>query len=160
LVLAVVPLRPIWVESWYSTAVYPRIERLLTPISNLLPFALLDVLLLTVVPIAAIALTMATRNAWRTPTIGCLGRTVGHLLTAAAALYVLFLLLWGLNYRRVRMPDRLVIDRAAPTSEQVVELGLAAAEQMNRLYEEAHRQTTVGAEWQDESLRRAFADVQ
>ena len=32
--LGVAPLRPGWIESWYSTTLYPRIERTLTPISN------------------------------------------------------------------------------------------------------------------------------
>ena len=31
------------VERWYSTGVYPVIQRILTTVSNLVPFALLDV---------------------------------------------------------------------------------------------------------------------
>jgi hypothetical protein len=78
----------------------------------------------------------------------------------AAALYVAFLALWGLNYRRVRMAERLVLERAAPTSEQVVGLGLNAVSEMNRLYPAAHEQLVVGAEWRDSALRDAFSDVQ
>jgi hypothetical protein len=53
-----------------------------------------------------------------------------------------------------------VLDRAAPTSEQVVGLGLDAVSEMNRLYAGAHEQLVVGAEWRDSALRTAFADVQ
>jgi hypothetical protein len=83
-----------------------------------------------------------------------------RLATAGAAIYILFLLLWGLNYRRMPMADRLAIDRAPPTSEQVVELGLTAVGEMNSLYGAAHQQASVVPEWQDGVLLSAFADVQ
>jgi hypothetical protein len=158
--LAVAPIPPPWVESSYSTLAYPRIERTLTPFSNLVPFAILDVLLVILVPAAAISLVAGMRKAWRARALTPFGRTVFHLLAATAALYVAFLALWGLNYRRVRMPDRLVLERAAPTSEQVVELGLTAVSEMNQLYSAAHQQLVVGQEWRDPALRSAFAGVQ
>ena len=119
-VLAVAPIPSSWVESWYCTATYPRLERTLTPFSNLIPFAILDVLLVTVISTAAIRLISGTQAAWRARAVAPLGRTIFHLLATTAALYIAFLALWGLNYRRVPMPDRLVLDGAAPTSEQVV----------------------------------------
>ena len=160
LVLAIAAIPASWVEFWYSTAAYPRIERTLTPFSNLVPFAILDVLLMIVVPTGLIRLVVSARESWRARDVGPLGRTVFQLLAATAALYILFLALWGLNYRRVRMADRLVLDRAAPTSEQVVALGLTAVSEMNRLYADAHQQLVAGGEWRDLALRAAFADVQ
>jgi hypothetical protein len=159
-VLAIAPIPASWVEVWYSTTVYPRIQRTLTPFSNLVPFAFLDLLLLIVVPTVAIRIIAAVRESWRTRAVRPLGRTAFHLLASAAALYIAFLALWGLNYRRVRMTDRLVLERAAPTSDQVVGLGLNAVSEMNRLYAVAHDQLVVGAEWRDSALRNAFADVQ
>src|SRR6185503_5936097 len=132
----------------------------LTPLSNLVPFAFLDLLLLIVVPTVVLRLVSAGRESWRSRTVRPLGRTLFHFLAVTAVLYVAFLALWGLNYRRVRMADRLVLDRAAPTSEQVVELGLNAVSEMNRLYTDAHEQLVVGSEWRDATLRNAFADVQ
>ena len=158
--LAFAPLPASWVEFWYSTIAYPRIERTLTPFSNLFPFAFLDLLLLIVVPTVVIRIIAAVRESRRTRALRPVGRTAFHLVAAAAALYVAFLALWGLNYRRVRMTDRLVLDRAAPTSEQVVALGLTAVSEMNRLYAAAHEQLVAGAEWQDSALRSAFADAQ
>ena len=35
------------VERWYSTGIYPPIQQVLTPVSNLVPFALLDVVAVT-----------------------------------------------------------------------------------------------------------------
>ena len=158
--LALLPARPAWVETGYSTTVYPRLERVLTPLSNHLPFALLDPLLVLVIGGTLILLARAIRQAWRTRTIGRLARTLLHLLAGAAALYIVFLLLWGFNYRRVPMRERLVIDRAAPTTEQVLELGMMAAGEMNSLYAAAHQESSAVPEWQDAVLRGAFADVQ
>ena len=158
--LALVPLSASWVEAWYSTAVYPRVERTLTSFSNLFPFAILDPLLLVVVLATLIGLAAGVRNASRTRTIRPLGHTLVHLAAATATLYIVFLLLWGLNYRRVRMPDRLVLDRAAPASDQVVELGMTAVSEMNRLYAAAHQKLVVGSEWRDPALRNAFDQVQ
>jgi hypothetical protein len=156
---ALAPPRPVWVESWYSTSLYPHLERTLTPLSNHVPFAILDPLLAAVLVAVAVTLARAARASWKTRTFGRLGRTLAHLAAAAAALYILFLLLWGFNYRRIQMPDRLVIDPAAPTPDQVVELGLTAVSQMNSLYAAAH-EAPVAPEWQDRALRSAFADVQ
>ena len=101
--LCLVAVRP-WIEFWYSTTVYPRIQRTLTPFSNLVPFAILDLLLLIVVPTVIFRLVAAGRESWRVRGVRPLGRTVFHLLATTAALYIAFLALWGFNYRRVRMP--------------------------------------------------------
>ena len=159
-VLALAPARPQAIEAWYSTLTYPRLERALTPLSNRLPFALLDLLLVFLVVAVLVSVGGAVRVAWRTRTFGRLGRTLGHLAAGAAVIYVLFLLLWGFNYRRVQMPDRLVVDRDRPTPAQVVELGLMAVAQMNTLYDSAHAKGPTVPEWQDAALRSAFADVQ
>ena len=158
--LAFAPIPASWVELWYSTGAYLRIERTLTPLSNLVPFAILDVLLLVIVPTVVFRVIAAVRQSLRAWALSPLGRTVFHLLVTAAALYIAFLALWGLNYRRIRMEDRLVLDRAAPTSDQVGALGLNAVSEMNRLYAEAHEQVVVGSEWRDAAMRNAFAEVQ
>jgi len=160
-VLALAPLPAHWIESWYSTRFYPHLERLVTPTSNALPFAILDVLLIAVVLATVLPLAFAIRHAWQTRTFGRLARVVGHLVGAAAAIYILFLLVWGFNYRRVRMLDRLLVERAAPAPEQVVELGLTAVGQMNSLYPAAQQQQAPAVpEWRDRSLQSAFAQVQ
>ena len=158
-VLGFAPLRPASIEAWYSTSIYPRLERALTPLSNGVPFALMDPLLVALTIAVVVTLTRAAREAWRQRRFRRLLPALAHLLAGAAAIYVLFLLLWGFNYRRVQMPQRLAIERATPTPDQVVELGLMAVGQMNSLYAAAH-EGTPPAEWQDATLRGAFADVQ
>jgi hypothetical protein len=79
--------------------------------------------------------------------------------TGLAVVYLVFLGLWGFNYRRVPMTERLVIDRNVPSSEAVVALGLQAVEQMNALYEGAHAEGD-NPPWLDGRLRDAFDRAQ
>src|SRR5438094_673698 len=66
--LAVVPARAPWIEAWYSTGLYPHLERLLTPASNVIPFAILDILLVTIAVAVLVSLGRAVRHAWQTRT--------------------------------------------------------------------------------------------
>src|ERR1051325_5346587 len=157
--LAFAPLRPAWIEAWYSTSIYPRLERVLTPLSNGLPFSLLDLLLMALTVAVVVSVAKAVRDAWRQRRFRRVLPTLVHLVTGAAAIYILFLALWGFNYRRVQMPQRLVVERTAPTPDQVVELGLMAIGHMNSLCPAAHEGSPL-PEWQDAALRAAFADVQ
>jgi uncharacterized protein DUF3810 len=153
------PLSPAFIERWYSTGIYPLVQRTLTPITNLLPFALFDLLTVGALVLSVIAIVRAVRRArhqrrWRPLVV-----TAGNLATGAAALYLVFLVCWGFNYRRVPMAGRLVIDRAAPSEEAVAALGIEAVQQMNALHDAAHA-AGDDAPWRDERMRAAFDTVQ
>ncbi|HXG63800.1 MAG TPA: hypothetical protein VNO70_01760, partial [Blastocatellia bacterium] len=49
LCLALFPLPSSWVERFYSSGIYPRLQLLLTPLSNFIPFAVADALLILLV---------------------------------------------------------------------------------------------------------------
>jgi hypothetical protein len=87
-------------------------------------------------------------------------RYAWRLLTAAAALYLVFLALWGFNYRRVAMMQRVETAHAAPTRAAVLALARQVVDQINRLHDEAHRQGWAGEEWRNSELRVAFAETQ
>ncbi|MBI4265018.1 MAG: DUF3810 family protein [Acidobacteria bacterium] len=148
------------VERWFSAGVYPAVQRAVTPISNLVPFAVLDLLVLAAVAAMLTVIVRGVRAARRTHRIAPLLQAARQLVVALACGYLVFLALWGFNYRRVAMTDRLLVEREAPSSEAVVRLGLEAAARMNALHAEAHRAGWQGDEWRDEELRRAFAGVQ
>jgi hypothetical protein len=156
---ALLPMNPAAVERWYSTGVYLRLQRALTPVSNLLPVAWLDFA-------AAAAAVWVCWVWWRAlrPNAGRRLPRVGHgaLTTAvgAAAVYLLFIGLWGLNYRRVPIADRLAMRAEAPSTERVVELGRSAVSRLNSLHEEAHRTGWRVSPWRNVALREAFVDVQ
>ena len=157
--LALAPIPANLIERYYSIAAFPTLQRLLTPLSNSLPIAVLDLLILIVVGFALAVLVRGIRDAWRAKSFVVVVKAFGRLIVLSACLYLAFLLAWGFNYRRVPMGERLVVDRAAPTSNEVLRLGLQAVEGMNRSYAAAHGGTDA-ATWLDEGLRRAFADVQ
>src|SRR5689334_10754097 len=94
------------VERWYSSAVYPLIQRFVTPASNVLPFALLDVLVLALLGVAVFLCLRVVRA--RGKRARAAAQSLGILLAGLAASYVLFQLLWGLNYQRVRLSEKLV----------------------------------------------------
>jgi hypothetical protein len=148
------------VERVFSTGIYPVIQRLVTGATNLLPFALLDPLIVAALALVLYTLTRGVRQAWRARRPLLLLPALGRLLTYGAAGYLAFLVLWGFNYRRVPMTERVVLGDAAPTPDAVVALGLQAVEALNRLHGAAHAGGWSGDETRNLTLKEAFHGVQ
>jgi len=138
-VASIAPVPSDTVERWFSTGIYPAIQRHLTALSDSLPFALFDVLVVAgclgvfAASLRAVFQVRRTRRVW--PAV----RLVGNLMFVAALVYIVFLALWGLNYRRVSIASGLVVERGAPSPQEVTELGVEAVAQLNALHDEAHR---------------------
>jgi uncharacterized protein DUF3810 len=134
---ALAPLPPSLVERLYSTSAYPRIQRLITSTSNLVPFALFDALMIATVAVWLIAFgvdMIRQRRAWGRVAVRLVGRTI----VWAAGFYLAFLLIWGLNYRRVRLADKLQFDAHAVSLDGAVALATMAVNELNALYDLAH----------------------
>jgi hypothetical protein len=159
-VCAWAPMQPTTVERWYALGLYPSIQSVLTPLSNLVPFAVLDILLIATFVFVAVCVGRAVRAIRRSRSPRPLASVIGTLLVAASLLYLVFLALWGFNYRRVPMSQHLELSAAPPTTAGVVSLGSRAVAQLNRLHPEAHRIGWNEREWQDEMLKRAFHGTQ
>ena len=151
---ALVPVPPAAVQRWYTAGLYAGLQPLLTSVSNLAPFALLDILL---VAIPALFLALAVRDLRCAPG-GCHGaaRIAGRAIVWCAALYLLFLALWGLNYRRPRMRETLSYDAAAVTADAAAAAARLAVDRLNSLYDAAHA-TGWPAGGADASLEDGFA---
>jgi hypothetical protein len=160
LVCALAPLPAETVEALFSTGVYPRIQNLLTPISNAFPFALFDLLVAAAVTGAAAIVVRGVRAARAARQPRPIVSALGHFAAAAAVAYLVFLGLWGFNYRRVPMGQRLLLAAGTPSADAVVELGLEAVKQINLLHAQAHASGWHGDEWRHASLRDAFARIQ
>ncbi len=155
---ALIPLPAGAIERFYSAGVYRVLQPTLTTISNLVPFALFDLLVVGVVTgWLAFAVRDLRQNKRRwLPTMARVGvRTV----VWSAALYVSFLLVWGLNYRRVRLQDRLEYDGRAVTADGLRSLGLEAASRLNALYDVGHADVWPSAHVIDPALAAAFGQV-
>src|SRR4051794_31471088 len=86
-IAALVEVPPALIERWYSLEIYPRVQHVLTPVSNLLPFALLDVLVVATTATVVFTLVRSVRGAWLERRPGILLATLGHLAASAAVAY-------------------------------------------------------------------------
>src|ERR1700730_5904612 len=134
---ALAPVPPALGEAAYSTSLYLRLQRVVTSTSNLVPFALFDALIIVTLAAWLIAIGVdhvRHQRAW-TGILACLPlRTV----VWAAAFYLAFLLVWGLNYRRVPLADKLRFDPHAVSSDAAFSLATTTVGQLNALHDRAH----------------------
>lgn len=157
LAAAVVPLPDEWIEAWYSTSLYPYGQAAITSLSNLVPIALIDVLLVVVAFGWLVALVGDGRRlAWRRTAWRALLRTA----TVASLLYLAFLAAWGLNYRRVPLEDRLQLSSRGVTPDAAERLARTAVAELNRLYRPANERPGLTDGRIDATLPPALASVQ
>src|SRR5574341_346391 len=129
LALAVLPMRSTWVEQLFSNGLYARLQPPLTRLSNVIPFALFDALLIFVVIVLAIWLVAAIKRP-RTH----IWRFVLRAGTLTAVFYLAFLAIWGLNYRRESLRRTLEFHQENVTPEALVELASRTVSELNRLH--------------------------
>ncbi len=149
---AVVPIPSSWIERWYSEGAYLRLQRSVTAFSNTIDWSLFD---LVCVVGAAMALLIVVGSVRRAGLIRGSLRAIWRLAVVASMGYLLFLAMWGLNYRRVPMAEKLVFDRTRITPQATSELAMRAASELNRLHDAAH-----GLPLDEHSLVGPFHDAQ
>ncbi|MEP7305042.1 MAG: DUF3810 family protein [Acidobacteriota bacterium] len=154
-VTAIVPLSPRWVERAYSTSLYRTVQRLLTTCSNLVPFALFDLLIVVAICawVGAAVVDLRGGRPWRR----FVGRFLLRTAVMTATFYIAFLLLWGLNYRRVRLSEKLQIDEASISPDSASVAMATAIEQLNALHVRAHDKGWAPLSVIDPDLVDAFA---
>ncbi len=117
-----------------------------------MPIAVLDVA-------AGLLLVMLAfrfrRNLKTAGFIGALWRGLTGAVTLAATLYLVFLLMWGLNYRRVPLESKIQFDAGRITHEALRQLGDRAVANVNATVNAAH---AVAAD--DAALQKGFATAQ
>jgi len=146
-----VPLPAALVERAYSQGLFAVLQPVLTSISNRTPASMLDIAIVVVVG-AWVMLAVRDAIVLRPRPARAAARVCLRTVTWAAAAYLLFVLCWGLNYRRVPIREKLAA-AAAPGSAVVVRnLALLAAERANTLYSSAHGANAGSLE----SLERSF----
>lgn len=147
--VALAPLPAAFVEQWYSRGVYPRIQAIVTPMSNLVPIALLDIAAGALLLAAIIRLTRL--KGWKAR----VWWAARALVVTTAVVYLAFALLWGLNYRRTRLEDKLAYDKARVNKAALIALTHRSITQANAL----HASARVAA-FDPRALADAVADAQ
>ena len=110
-------------------------QRVLTTASNLVPVAVLDV----AAAIALGALIVVSVRDFREKGSTHAARRVGVVFVKLVAVtYLLFLALWGLNYRRLPLEQKLDFDQAHVSQRNAAALASEAVRRVNELYAPAH----------------------
>lgn len=156
------PVPAAWIERLYSRGAYLVAQNAVTRVADVVGFAWLDVLI--------VATLLGLAAWWRRtlrPTRGdraAQGRAVLRLLVStaafAAALYLIFLAAWGLNYRRVPLAAKLDYAQARVAPAAVASLAGEAVEHVNGLYGPALSQRWPELEALPARLAPAFERIQ
>ena len=135
-VAAIAPAAPSLVERYYAESFYPALQPRLTALTNLVPFALLDVLvaIAAVWVICLIVRALRRGGSW----LQRLGGLAGRLAVASAVVYLVFLVLWGFNYRRQPAAARFNVDRGHITPEALRSLASRAGDAVNATHADVH----------------------
>jgi hypothetical protein len=157
---AIVPLPAEMVERYYSVQLYPSIQRTLTGVSNLTEVAWFDALIAVVLAVWVVLLVRDVSIRRGRTLIGPLVRVVVRTATLVAGFYLLFLVTWGLNYRRLPLTQKLELDAASVSPGGAADLAATAVNEMNRLFSMARDPATASGSGVDTSLEQAFAETQ
>jgi hypothetical protein len=138
LIIYIFPPPALWVDRYYSTLFYPRLQSVVTRVSNLFPFALFDLF--------AIAAAVGVLVWWviriRSAASGRRGRALLLLFydTAAlsACLFLIFEAMWGLNYVREPLARKLDYDQDRIDSAVVRQLAHQSLANLNAASGPAH----------------------
>jgi hypothetical protein len=151
---AAMPLPPSSVEHWYSSGLYLRFQPPMTAAANRVPVALLDLLIVVVLG-AWIATAVQDARSGR-GAMRALGRVAVRTLVWSAGLYLLFLAAWGLNYRRVRLIDKLPYDPSKVTAGAARDAAITTVGRLNALHDGAHAAGWDAPWTADSALAAAF----
>lgn len=144
LVFALVRFPASFVERFYSNGIYPFFQSALTPVTNLFPFAVVDVLYIALgVALPAWWITRIVR-AKRGRRFATAASLFFHTLVIAAAIFISFQLLWGFNYERRPLVSKLDYDEQRLSPESLRELTRQTIERLNAEYAGARGEET---EW-------------
>jgi hypothetical protein len=129
--IAILPIPSSFVEQTYSNGFYARLQAIVTPLTNLLPIALIDLFAAVMTVSAAFGLFRRVRqHGIRRALPG----TALSLVTAAAIVYLAFVATWGLNYRRVPLEQKLDFQTGRLDRDAAMRLATIAVQQANATY--------------------------
>jgi hypothetical protein len=101
----------------YARSLYPQIAHALTAATAWASFSIAEACLLALAPVAVVAAGRGVVRAFRSPApVRALGSGLLRIAIGAGVVYLVFLLLWGLNYQRRPLAASvgLPVGRAAP----------------------------------------------
>ena len=136
--VALTPAPAAWVENMYSRDLYPMWQGPLTTVSNLVPVALLDVLLLGAIGCGGWRAWWLVR-APRGRRLRMWSATLTDVVGVGAIVYVVFVGVWGCNYQRQPLTEKLDYRAERVTADSLLALARESVGRLNALHAGAHR---------------------
>jgi len=132
-IVALVPI-PAWiVDDFYSRDMYTWLQKLMTSATNILPFALLDVILIVAI-LAVLRRTYRLFHVTRQRGLmDALWEAARRIVRAVGFAVILFLWAWGFNYRRLPLETALGGTPPAPAVDALKQAFLDSAALAARL---------------------------
>ena len=118
---------PEWIEKYYSEGLYPFLAKILSVISKPVPFSLDDILYLVLILLPFILITLILLKKTS------LKRSGIQLLNVYAAMYILFYLLWGFNYFRPGLSERIGLTETKVDEQKFLQVLEQLIDKTNRL---------------------------
>ena len=143
--LLLLPLPAGFVERFYSNGFYSSLQPVVTPVANVVPFAIVDLLLLTAIIGLPTWWIVRIRRAGRGRRLRAAGRMAFDTLALASVVFITFQILWGFNYERLPLQSKLDFDAGRVSPQTLAELRRTVIERLNA--EAVARR----ADWPDES---------
>ncbi len=142
--LIVLPMPSGFIEEFYSRLVYRWVQRGLTSISNLVPFAVLDGLIAITVLGILLRVVWLLRAAWSRGPLSALSEGIRRLIRTVGLVVIVFVTAWGCNYRRLPLETTLQGKPAPRPTVEVLELALG---QVAALAANFRRAAAAEPEW-------------
>src|SRR5262245_11322652 len=118
--LFVVPV-PEWaVDEFYSRDLYPWLQVALTTISNFVPFALLDLMIGFAATLFIVRAGILLFDLRRRSAASVLWEGLRRTVRAVALVAIVFMVVWGWNYRRIPLEATLAGGQAIRPDEAVL----------------------------------------
>ena len=121
-------LQPLWIENIYSTHIYPPISSLLRILTGWIPFSIGDIVYASVF---IWFLVKTIRFFVKQPTWQKFFLSLRNLLVKCLWVYVFFLLLWGLNYYRYGIGDKMSLIPDRYSTQDLITVTAQLRDQLN-----------------------------
>jgi len=150
LVVALVRLPAGWIERHYSNGAYPVAARVVRTIVEPLPFCLGDVLFVTAIVwlVRYVVVTLRRSHGGPSRTRSAL-EACARVVAVACAIFVWFVLAWGLGYGRIPLADKIVVHDERTNEDTVAAFADDVVDRLSRDAPAAHREPfdrrTLGA---------------
>jgi len=155
-------LSPELVESYYSQTAYYYLTRFLSGFNKFIPFVVGELLVVGIVLIYVVWTIWYLRRVFRRESnfldmVKVLFLQWAWLLVGA---FALFLFMWGLNYQRLPIEERMDLERRAEGREEAISVGRRIVEGINRNFTTRDAAAATGVSQMTVSLPVVFKSIE